>query len=82
MDPVRFDDLKSARASISGWACRGRTPMGAIARIVPYDAEPRPLTIRSRRPGAPLLARVVLPPALRLKVDIVALLAEERQHER
>ncbi len=32
--------------------------------------------------GATPLARVALPPALRVKVDIVALLAEERQHER
>ena len=30
----------------------------------------------------PSLARVPLPPALRVKVDIVALLAEERQPER
>jgi prevent-host-death family protein len=53
-----------------------------IARIVPYEGERRPLTGRAPRPGAPPLARVPLPPPLRLKLDIVALLAEERQPER
>ena len=49
-----------------------------IADLKARLSERRPLTVRSPRPGAPPLARVPLPPALRLKVDIVALLAEER----
>ena len=91
MDTVRIADLRARLSEHLRAVRRGRTLTvldrdRAIARIVPYDAERRPLTIRSRRPGAPPwappLARVRLPPALRLKVDIVALLAEERQHER
>lgn len=87
MDTVRIADLKARLSEHLRAVRRGRTLTvldreRAIARIVPYDAERRPLTIRSRRPGAPPLARVRLPPALRLKVDIGALLAEERQHER
>ena len=42
-------------------------------------------TVRGgRRPGggAPRLHRVTLPPPLRRKLDVVALLLEERQHER
>ena len=87
MDTVGIADLKARLSEHLRAVRRGRTLTvldrdRPIARIVPYDAERRPLTIRSRRPGAPPLARVRLPPALRLKVDIVALLAEERQHER
>jgi hypothetical protein len=41
-----------------------------------------PLVIRSPRPGATPIARVRVPPPLRLKVDVGKLLAEERQHDR
>ena len=37
--------------------------------------------VRAMRDAVPL-ARVSLPPALRVKVDILALLGEERQHGR
>jgi prevent-host-death family protein len=87
MDEVRIADLKARLSEHLRRVQRGR-PLTVldrdrpIAMIVPYDGERRPLTVRSPRPGAPGLARVVLPPPLRLKVDIVDLLAEERQHER
>ncbi len=87
MDTVKIADLKARLSEHLRAVRRGRsltvldrdTP---VARIVPYGAERRPLTVRSPRPGAPPVARVPLPPPLRVKVDIVALLAEERQHAR
>jgi antitoxin (DNA-binding transcriptional repressor) of toxin-antitoxin stability system len=87
MNDVRIADLKARLSKHLRAVRRGHTLTvldrdRAIARIVPYDGERRPLSIRSPRPGAPPLARVSLPPPLRLKVDVVALLAEERQHER
>ena len=87
MDAVRIGDLKAHLSEHLRAVRRGRTLTvldrdRAIARIVPYDAERRPLSIRSPRPGAPALSRVPLPRPLRLKVDVLALLAEERQHER
>ncbi len=52
-----------------------------IARVVPYDAaEPLRVRVPSRAAGA--LRNVPLPPALRLKVDVLELLMRERQPER
>jgi prevent-host-death family protein len=87
MDGVKIADLKARLSEHLRAVRRGRTLTvldrdRPIARIVPYDGERRPLAVRSPRPGAPPLARVPLPPALRIKVDVVALLAEERQPER
>jgi len=87
MDTVRIADLKARLSEHLRAVRRGRTLIvldrdRPVARIVPYDGDRRPLTVRSPRPGAVPLARVSLPPALRVKGDIVALLAEERQHER
>jgi antitoxin (DNA-binding transcriptional repressor) of toxin-antitoxin stability system len=87
MDTVRIADLKARLSEHLRAVRRGRTLTvldrdRAIARIVPYDGERRPLSIRSPRAGAPPLHRVPLPPALRLKIDVVDLLAEERQPER
>ncbi|OLC09091.1 MAG: hypothetical protein AUG01_08040 [Candidatus Rokubacteria bacterium 13_1_20CM_2_69_58] len=88
MDTVGIAELKARLSEHLRAVRRGRTLTvldrdRPVARIVPYDTERRPpLTVRSPRPGAARLARVSLPPALRVKVDIVALLAEERQHER
>lgn len=84
MESVRIADLKAHLSEYLRAVRRGQilTVLDrdrAVARIVPYDGQRRPLTVRSPRPGAPPLARVSLPPALRLKVDIVALLGEERQ---
>jgi prevent-host-death family protein len=53
-----------------------------IARIVPYVESGSSLAVRAPLAGAPTLKDVVLPPPLRLRRDIVALLMEERQRER
>ncbi len=87
MDTVRITDLKARLSEYLRAVRRGRTLTvldrdRPVARIVPCDTERRPLTVRSPRPGAVPLARVPLPPALRVKVDVMALLAEERQHDR
>ena len=87
MDDVRIADLKARLSEHLRAVRRGRTLTvldrdRAIARIVPYDAERTLLSVRSPRPGAPRLTRVALPPRLRTKLDIVELLAAERQHER
>lgn len=87
MDTVRIADLKAHLSKHLRAVRRGRTLTvldrnRAIARIVPWDGERRTLSIRSPRPAAPRLTRVPLPPALRLKVDLVALLVQERQPAR
>ena len=87
MDTVRIADLKARLSEYLRAVRRGRTLTvldrdRPVARIVPCDTERRPLTVRSPRPGAVPLARVPLPPPLRVKADVIALLAEERQHER
>lgn len=87
MDTVKIADLKARLSEHLRKVRQGHTLTvldrdRAIARIVPYDGDHRPLTVRSPRPGAPTLARVALPPPLRAKVDVLALLAEERQSER
>lgn len=53
-----------------------------VARIVPYSSSGRELTIREPRAGAAAPGKVVLPPPLGLKRDVVELLLEERQVER
>ena len=53
-----------------------------IARIVPYADRGGALRIRARLATAPDLGRIPLPPPLRLRVDAVALLLEERHGER
>ncbi len=52
-----------------------------IANIMPYDSSR--LSLKVRRPDAALkLRHVPVPPPLRIDVDIVKLLLEERQGER
>ena len=87
MDTVRIADLKARLSEHLRAVRRGRTLTildrdRPIARIIPYDGERRPLSIRAPRPGGALLHRVPLPPPLRLKIDILDLLAEERQSQR
>ena len=87
MDQVRIADLKARLSEHLRAVRRGRTLTvldrdRPIARIVPYDGERRLLSIRSPRPGTPPLSRLKLPPPLRTRIDIVQLLAEERQPER
>jgi antitoxin (DNA-binding transcriptional repressor) of toxin-antitoxin stability system len=87
MDTVGIADLKARLSAHLRAVRRGRTLTvldrdRPVARIVPCAAVRRRLSVRSPRPGAPTLAKVALPPALRLRGDVVALLAEERQRER
>ncbi len=49
-----------------------------IARIVPYESDGAELRVRRPRPDAPPVGKIPLPPPLRVKADIVALLMEER----
>ncbi len=87
MKSVRIADLKARLSEYLRGVRRGHeltvldrdTP---IARIVPYGRGSTTLTVRRPTPDAPRLARVSLPPPLRINVDAVALLLEERQGER
>jgi len=85
MDTVRIADLKARLSEYLRAVRRGRTLTvldrdRPVARIVPCDTERRPLTVRSPRPGAIPLARVPLPPALRVKVDVLATALLWREH--
>lgn len=87
MNTVRIADLKARLSEHLRAVRRGRTLTvldrdTPVARLIPYTRDAETLRVRQPRPGAPRLSRVPLPPPLRLKVDVVALLAEERQHER
>jgi prevent-host-death family protein len=87
MSDVRVADLKSrlsqhlrtVRAGRSITVLDRSTP---IARIVPYEEEGTSLVVRHPLPGAPSLKQISLPPPLKIRQDIVALLLEERQGER
>lgn len=87
MSNVRIADLKSrlsehlrkVRAGRSLTILDRDTP---IARIVPWQAGDVHLKVRMPLAGAPKLQQVKLPPPLRLRVDIVKLLMEERQGDR
>lgn len=87
MKGVRIAELKSRLSEHLRKVRRGHsltvldrdTP---IARIVPYATDPASLTVRRPLPGSPKLQRVPLPPPLKIKVDVVALLLEERQGAR
>jgi len=84
MDGVRVAELKARLSEYLRRVRRGHpvtvldreTP---IARIVPYAADTATLRIRRPRPGAGRPSSVRLPPPLKIGVDIVALLMEERQ---
>ena len=52
-----------------------------IARLVPYAPEPETLRVRQPLRKFPSLQQVPLPPPLKLKVDVVSLLLEDRQQE-
>ncbi|MCC6194489.1 MAG: type II toxin-antitoxin system Phd/YefM family antitoxin [Burkholderiales bacterium] len=87
MNEVRIADLKSrlsehlrkVRAGRSLTILDRDTP---IARIVPWQAGEGTLRLRPPLSGSPKLQRVQLPPALRLRGDVVKLLMEERQGDR
>ncbi len=50
-----------------------------IARLLPYSAATEPLRVRKPLRRVPSLQEVRLPPPLKLEVDPVALLLEERR---
>jgi prevent-host-death family protein len=87
MSRVRVAELKSRLSEHLRKARAGRpvtvldrnTP---IARIVPYEKDGASLTVRLPLPGSPRIKQIPMPPPLRLRRDIVALLLEERQGER
>jgi prevent-host-death family protein len=53
-----------------------------VARLVPYLQQTEMLTIRRPPTRSPGLHGVSLPPPLSRRIDVVALLLEERQSER
>ncbi|MGH9365441.1 MAG: type II toxin-antitoxin system Phd/YefM family antitoxin [Thermoanaerobaculia bacterium] len=87
MSTVRIAELKSKlsehlRKVRRGWSVTVLDRDTPIARLVPYQNDGASLQVRAPAPGAPKLHRVPLPPPLRVKRDVVALLIEERQRER
>lgn len=87
MKTVGVAELKSKLSEYLSRVRRGhsvtildrRTP---IAKIVPYESPALSLSVRRPPPGAPKLARIALPPPLKVRADVVKLLLEERQGER
>jgi prevent-host-death family protein len=84
MTNVRIADLKARLSEYLRRVRRGDvltvldrdTP---IARIVPHGDDRYHLTVRHPGPAARAPHRVPLPPPLKVEVDVVALLLEERQ---
>ena len=54
----------------------------AIARIVPYAKDGAALNVRRPAAGTPGLQAIKLPPPLKIRTDVVALLLEDRQGQR
>ena len=73
------EHLRKVRAGRTVTVLDRNTP---IARIVPYAESGSSLAVRAPLAGAPALKDIALPPPLRLRRDIVALLLEERQRDR
>ncbi len=83
MDAVRIAELKARLSEYLRRVRRGQTLTvmdreTPIAQIIPYQAEPAPLTVRHPMLDAPSLAAIRIPPPLAIKADVVQLLAEER----
>jgi prevent-host-death family protein len=87
MKTVRIAELKARLSEYLRHVRRGHpltvldrdTP---IARIVPIRGSDSDLVVRIPEPGGPAPGRVPLPPPLRLDIDVVELLLEERRNER
>jgi prevent-host-death family protein len=87
MKTVRIADLKAhlsehLREVRSGQALTVLDRDTPVARLVPYLPQAELLTIRRAAANSPGLHDVPLPPPLPGRIDIVALLLEERQSER
>jgi len=86
MKQVRIAELKARLSEYLRAVRRGETIAvldreTPIAHIVPVRDRPV-LKIRKPAPGTPPLNRIKVPKGLKLKVDIVDLLLEERQNWR
>ena len=87
MKTIRIAELKARLSEYLREVRRGRaltvldrdTP---IARLMPYGSGNEPLSVRGPARRFPSLQRVPLPPPLKIDVDVVELLLEERQGER
>ena len=87
MKSVRIADLKARLSHHLQEVRRGHaitvmdrnTP---IARLVPYQPESEPLVVRKPLGRAPNLRAVKLPPALKLRKDVVEYLPAEGQVDR
>jgi prevent-host-death family protein len=87
MKKVRIAELKARLSEHLRAVRRGETytvmdRQTPIARLLPYGAEAEPLRVRKPMRRVPTLQDVALPPPLKIDVDPVALLLEERQVER
>ena len=87
MTTVRIAELKARLSTYLREVRRGRTLTildgeTPIARLVPYAPGGKPLSSRMPSRHYPSLQRVPLPAPLRGRVDVVALLLEERHGER
>ncbi len=87
MKPVGIAELKAKLSGYLRAVRRGRTVVvrdrdTPIAQIVPYGGDSTSLMVRHPAPTAPPLHQVPIPPPLKVKVDVVALLLEERRGER
>ncbi len=86
MKQVRIGELKARLSEYLRAVRRGETIAvldrdTPVAQIVPFRERPA-LRIRKPSPDAPPLNRVRLPKPLKLNVDVVELLLEERQGHR
>ncbi len=86
MKRVKIAELKARLSEHLRYVRRGHTLTvldrdTPIARLVPHEAT-EPLCLRRPLERYRMLKDVPLPPPLRLDVDIVELLLEERQGER
>ena len=87
MKKVKIAELKARLSEHLRQVRRGETYTvmdreTPIARLLPYGAEAEPLRVRKPLRRVPTMHDVPLPPPLKLDVDPVALLIEERQVER
>lgn len=80
---VRVAELKSRLSEYLRRVRRGETVTvldrdTPIARLIPLAPGPGGIAVRRPAPGAPKPGAVPLPPPLRLKADVLDLLAAER----
>ena len=87
MKTVRIAELKARLSEHLRAVRRGQTltvmdRSTPIAWVVPYAAGGEALVVRAPAGHLPSLQRVPLPPPLRMGIDVVDLLLEDRQGDR